>query len=350
MYLSHFKLRDLPFRLTPDTEYLFLSSDHARAKSYMEYTVWNREGFVVITGEVGAGKTTLVKQILSELDENVIAAHVFQTQLNDVEFLQAVLVEFGFKPFQAPKAELLDTLNSFLIEQFQAGRQIVLIVDDAHNLGLKTLEEIRMLSGLETSKEKIVHIMLVGQPQLNDLLDRPELEQLRQRVRLRYHIKPLSQNDTKDYIQHRLKIAGAEGEEIFDASAYPIVHEYTGGLPRLINSLCDTALVVAYADGQTRVSKEVLRSAIEELQWPTFAAREAASKRKPKGRTRKRDDVLESLPDLIARQTLILGAIDQTLSGLNVTLRHLPDLAERLTQLEQKLDELSGDWRKRVRQ
>ena len=190
MYLKHFGLKVQPFQLTPDPGFLFMSEAHARAKAYMDYSVWNREGFVVITGEIGCGKTTLIEKLLSQLDENVVVAKIFQTQLDEVEFLQAMLVDFGLNPFEAKKVELLDMLNTFLLEQFVQGKQIVLIVDDAHNLSTKVLEEIRMLAGLETRKEKILHVILVGQPQLNEILDHPDMEQLIQRVKLRYNIPP----------------------------------------------------------------------------------------------------------------------------------------------------------------
>src|SRR5258706_10235479 len=192
MYLEYFGLSAKPFGLTPDSGFLFMSEPHSRAKAYMDYTVWNRDGFVVITGEIGSGKTTLIQKLLSELDENVLVAKIFQTQLNEVEFLQAVLVEFGLNPFNAKKVELIDMLNSFLIEHFLKGKQIVLIVDDAHNLSIKVLEEIRMLAGLETRKEKILHVILVGQPHLNDMLDSPDMEQLMQRIKLRDYIRALS--------------------------------------------------------------------------------------------------------------------------------------------------------------
>src|SRR5467141_2304579 len=206
MYLEYFGLSAQPFGLTPDSGFLFMSEPHSRAKAYMDYTVWNREGFVVITGEIGCGKATLIQKLLSELDENVGVAKVFQTQLDEVEFLQAVLVEFGFNPFNAKKVELLDMLNTFLIEQFLQGKQIVLIVDDAHNLSMKVLEEIRMLAGLETRKEKILHVILVGHP---------EMEQLMQRVKLRYYIRALSEKELGDYIRHRLSIVGAKNRTLF---------------------------------------------------------------------------------------------------------------------------------------
>jgi general secretion pathway protein A len=279
MYLEFFHLKEFPFRLTPDSDFIYMSGAHSRAKAYMDYTVWNREGFVVITGEIGSGKTTLIQKLLSELDENVVVAKIFQTQLDEVEFLQAVLVEFGLNPFNAKKVELIDMLNTFLVDNFLELKQLLLIVDDAHNLSMKVLEEIRMLSGLETRKEKVLHVILVGQPSLNDMLDAPEMEQLLQRVRLRYHIKSLSESDTRDYIVHRLRIAGApQPESIFTPDTFPIIYKYTGGIPRLINTLCDTAMTCAFADNVYTVSMGVLNTAIEELQWLPYAKR--ANKRR----------------------------------------------------------------------
>ena len=210
MYLEHFSLAAQPFRLTPDIGFLFMSEAHTRAKSYMDYTVWNQEGFVVITGEIGSGKTTLIQKLLSELNEDVLVAKVFQTQLDEVEFLQAVLVELGVDPFDARKVELLDMLNNFLVKRFQQRKQIVLIVDDAHNLSMKVLEEIRMLAGIEAQKEKLLHVILVGQPQLNEILDHPGMDQLRQRVKLRHHIRALNDEEIGAYIRHRLGVAGAK--------------------------------------------------------------------------------------------------------------------------------------------
>lgn len=274
MYLEFFELKEYPFRLTPDVDFLYMSNAHARAKAYMDYSVWNREGFVVITGEIGCGKTTLIQKLLSELnDEDVLIAKIFQTQLDDVEFLQAVLVEFGLNPFSAKKVELMDMLNTFLIDSFHKGKQAILIVDEAHNLSVSALEELRMLSGLETHKEKILHVILVGQPNLNEMLDSPDLEQLTQRVRLRFHLKPLSEPDTAEYIAHRMRVAGATRNDIFDAGTTSTIYEYTGGVPRLINTLCDTALTCSFADSIQTVNKDVIGVAAEELQWLPYAKR-----------------------------------------------------------------------------
>ena len=197
MYLELFKLTELPFRLSPDPEFLYLSKNHARAKAYMESTIWFTDGFVIITGEIGAGKTTLIETFLSELEKDVVVAQINQTQLTPVEFLQSILVQFGFEPYQMKKVELMSTLNNFLIEQYTSGRRVLLIIDEAQNLSLKVLEEVRLLSGLETTKDKVMRIILAGQPELNFKLDMPELAQLTQRVRLRFHLTSLSRVDTE---------------------------------------------------------------------------------------------------------------------------------------------------------
>ena len=266
-YLEHFNLQEQPFRLTPDPEFLYWSKQHARAKAYMESTVWLADGFVVITGEIGSGKTTLLQSFLSELDEDVVHAVVSQTQLTPTQFLQSVLTEFGFKPFNKRKVELLDMLNMFLIEQYSNGKKVVLVVDEAQNLSHKVLEEIRMLSGIETHKEKVLRIILAGQPELKETLDSPGLKQLVQRVRLRFHIEALDSGEMRDYIEHRLSVAGLEGEQLFEDDTFEVIHRYSGGVPRLINTLCDTALLCAFADEKKSVGSDDIMTAIEELGW-----------------------------------------------------------------------------------
>ena len=266
-YLEHFKLNEQPFGLTPDPEFVYWSKQHARAKAYMESTIWLADGFVAITGEIGSGKTTLLQAFLSELEDDVVYAVVSQTQLTATQFLRAVLTEFGFKPFNKRKVELLDMLNMFLIEQYSNGKKVLLIVDEAQNLGKKVLEEIRMLSGIETHKEKVLRIILAGQPELKDTLESPELKQLLQRVRLRFHIKSLDLRELHEYIEHRLTIAGRERPGPFTENAFPKIFLYSGGIPRLINTLCDTAMLCAFADEKETVDEDDVMTAVKELHW-----------------------------------------------------------------------------------
>jgi type II secretory pathway predicted ATPase ExeA/pSer/pThr/pTyr-binding forkhead associated (FHA) protein len=273
MYLDPFKLKELPFRLSPDPQFLYLSKQHARAKAYMESTIWFTDGFVVITGEIGSGKTTLIESFLKEVQTDVVVAQINQTQVSAIDFLQAVLVQFGFSPFKMKKAELIATINNFLIEQYAAGRKVLLVVDEAQNLSMRVLEEIRLLSGVETTKEKVLRIILAGQPELNEKLDAPELVQLTQRIRLRFHLSTLSQAEMRGYIQHRLEVAGAGDRQIFAEDTFPEIFRYTGGVPRLVNTLCDTAMMAAYTGDRDTVTFSDIVNAVGELQWVEYSAR-----------------------------------------------------------------------------
>jgi len=283
MYLELFKLKELPFRLSPDPQFLYLSKQHARAKAYMESTIWFTDGFVVITGEIGSGKTTLIESFLKEVPADVVVAQINQTQVTTTDFLQSVLVQFGFSPFKMRKAELLSTLNDFLIEQHAAGRKVLLIIDEAQNLEPRVLEEIRLLSGVETTKEKVLRIILAGQPELNTTLNSPRLEQLTQRVRLRFHLSTLSEAETRSYIEHRLEVAGAGDREVFAADTFHEIYRYTGGVPRLINTLCDTSMMAAYTENRDSVRLADVASAVTELRWPLYAARTPSAASAPEG-------------------------------------------------------------------
>jgi general secretion pathway protein A len=273
MYCELFQLTEPPFRLTPDPQFLFSSKQHSRARAYMESTIWLADGFVVLTGDIGSGKTTLIEAFLSDLPPDVVLAYISQTQLSPIEFLQALLVEFGFKPFRKRKVELLAMLKDYMVEQYATGKKILLVIDEAQNLSRKVLEEVRLLSGLESQKEKLLRIIIAGQPELSRKLDSPRLAQLMQRVRLRFHLGALAKRETQEYIQHRLNVAGANGREIFDTSGCEMVFRYAGGVPRLINVLCDTAMLCAFAEERTLVDERLVKAAADELQWVEFSER-----------------------------------------------------------------------------
>ncbi|HTY95328.1 MAG TPA: FHA domain-containing protein, partial [Steroidobacteraceae bacterium] len=204
---------------------------------------------------------------LQEVQSDVVVAQISQTQVSVIDFLQTVLVQFGFAPFKMKKAELLATLNDFLVEQYNAGRKVLLIIDEAQNLSLKVLEEIRMLSGVETTKEKVLRIILAGQPELNAKLDAPELVQLAQRIRLRFHLGTLSAAEMEAYIHHRLEVAGAADREIFAPGTFAQIYRYTGGVPRLVNTLCDTAMLAAFGQDRDHVLLEDIATSVQELHW-----------------------------------------------------------------------------------
>lgn len=329
MYMEYFGLKDYPFRITPDTDYLYMSSAHSRAKAYMEYAIFNREGFVVITGEIGAGKTTLIKKLLTELDDNILVAKIFQTQLDEVELLQAILVEFGLNPFTAKKVELLSMLNQFLVNSYLDGKQILLIIDDAQNLSKRVLQEITMLSSVETQKEKILHVILVGQPELNYKLEAADMEQLLQRVSLRYHVRALTPDETREYIIHRLKIAGIT-DKVFDDDVYPSIYDYTNGIPRLINTICDTSLTCAFADDKKTITLEQFNSAIGELQWKKESKDDSASKE-------------ESLYDLddIATDGTAKSGINNVVNDAYIPIasRALVEISRQLKRIADHLDD-----------
>ena len=280
MYLDFFELEKYPFQLKPDPAFLYLSKAHARAKAYMEYTIWNQDGFLVITGEIGSGKTTLIKELLSGLDDSIVVATIHQTQLDEIEFLQAFLGNFDIEAWDARKPELLSLLKKFLTQQKDLGKRVLLIVDEAQHLSKKALEEIRLLAGMEIDGEEVLSFILVGHPELMDSINAPEMEQLSQRVRLRYHISELQEGEIQDYINTRMELAGSSHPGIFPESLLPVIYDYTGGIPRLINILCHAALMTACVEEVHEVSEDILRTAAKELEWKHYKEREQQQQKK----------------------------------------------------------------------
>ena len=262
MYEAFYGLREKPFNLSPDPDFLYMSRGHENAYVHLRYAVRENKGFVVVTGEAGSGKTTLINYLLQTLLKKAVVGLVNHTSLMPEQFLSAVCEEFELKVERPDKAAMLKVLHEFLAAHYGKGRRVALIVDEAQNLPLKTLEEIRMLSNLESEKVPLLQIILAGQPELQALLGRPELRQFTQRVAVACHLGPLEEAEVQAYVVHRLQVAGAEKWDLFDDEAIKAVAGYSGGIPRLINLVCDSALVVGYADGEKRIGKKTVDEAL----------------------------------------------------------------------------------------
>ncbi|MBI4610639.1 MAG: AAA family ATPase [Candidatus Rokubacteria bacterium] len=265
MYEAFYGLREKPFSLTPDPKFFYLSQSHRDALDHLLYGIQQREGFIVITGDVGTGKTTLCRALLGKLDERTKTALIFNPMLSQEELLRSILQDFGLRGAGATKKELIDELNEFLIRLLTEGRNAVLIVDEAQDLSEQILEQIRLLSNLETEKEKLIQIILVGQLGLLDLLSAPGLKQLNQRVSVRFKIRPLSPHETNQYIFHRLLVAGSTGEAIFSPAALQAIYRYSQGVPRLVNLACDRALLQGFVDQDSRITAERVNLALKSL-------------------------------------------------------------------------------------
>jgi general secretion pathway protein A len=277
MYNAFFGLDADPFRINPDPRFLFLSESHREALATLVYALRERKGFTVLTGEVGTGKTTVLNALLAQLDPKVQTAFVFNTALGTEDFFAYLFEELELEPVEPfRKSTVLKRLNDYLIDRLRRGLQTVLLVDEAQNLGREVLEEIRMLSNLETPQSKLINIVLVGQPELGHKLDQPELRQLRQRVELRHVIRPLNPGETLRYVVERLLVAGHPKGDLFAEPALRALHRYSGGIPRMINVLADNALLIAYSQQEPRVSAAMLHEAARDV---GLAGAEAAAER-----------------------------------------------------------------------
>lgn len=265
MYNTFFGFREKPFKLVPNPDFLYLSRSHQIALAHLTYAVDQGDGFVVITGEVGTGKTTLCRIFLERLDERTDSAYIFYPKLDSVQLLTAISNEFGIRTNHTSVKQLLDVINGFLIMKNQEDRKVILLIDEAQNLSVENLEMVRMLSNLETTRSKLLQIILVGQPELGDKLDTYELRQLAQRISLSTHLSPLGQHETTGYIQHRVNIAAQRQVSLFTRSACRAIHQYANGIPRMINIACDRALLTAYSLDRPKVTAAVARMAIREI-------------------------------------------------------------------------------------
>jgi general secretion pathway protein A len=272
MYKGFFGLKENPFNVNPDPRYLYFTKEIEEALSGLKYGVQNRKGFITLTGEVGTGKTTLVNRLLDWLhQQNVRSAFLFNSRMNTSQLFDFILAEFGITCEARTKSQQLMRLNQWLLDRYRAGETTVLIIDEAQNLTYPVLEEIRLLTNLETSTEKLLQIVLSGQPELEEKLKLPQLRQLRQRIMLRCKTTPLSKEQTGDYIVERLRIAGATGEPIFSTEAVETVHQFSVGIPRVVNLLCEHSLINAYVEQQRPITSKIVEDVAHEFQLDEVA-------------------------------------------------------------------------------
>lgn len=267
MYETYFALSQKPFSITSNPSFLFLSRRHREALAHLTYGIRERVGFIEITGEVGTGKTTVCRALLNQLDEKTKTAFIFNSNLSESQLMQTIVEDLGIKTAQKSKGALFSELNRFLIDQLALGNNVVLIIDEAQNLSARLLEQVRMLSNLESENEKLLQIVLVGQPELREKLASPGLRQLRQRIAVRYHIEALNQEETGQYIRHRLQLAGAnDASPVFDEAALAAVYRYSKGIPRLINMICNKALLTGFVLEETGITEDIVNRSIQELE------------------------------------------------------------------------------------
>lgn len=266
MYEAYFGLKENPFSLSPDPRYLYLSPQHREALNCLIYGIGEKKGFMVVTGGIGTGKTTLCRSLLASLDGSVATALIFNPALSDIELLRTINQEFGIRLVgRGTKKRYIDALNAFLMRNFAAGRNAVLLIDEAQNLSHSVMEQIRMLSNLETVREKLIQIILLGQPELLRLLVLPSLRQLNERITVRYDLRPLVREDVRCYIEHRLAAAGSQAGVAFTSGAYAAIFRASRGIPRRINAICDRALLIAYGRDIRSIDRGLVRAAIRDI-------------------------------------------------------------------------------------
>jgi len=315
MYERFYQLRERPFALSPDPEYLYPSRVHQEALDYLRYGVESQAGFIVITGEIGSGKTTLLQTVLGTLDGETTVGRVVNTMLEPRELLETIMIDFGLDPAGRSKPLMLRDLSQFLVDQRLAGRNVLLVIDEAQNLSLAALEELRMLSNLETEKSKLLQVVLVGQPELRDKLASPELEQLRQRITISYHLPPLDAEEAGRYVNHRLRRAAIGTPLEFPRSATDLIHARSRGVPRIINVICDAALVFGYAEERRTFDEETIREVLAELETtgvlPRTGAPAPPAAPAPTGTTLTQP-AIEAARDALLREVRVrIGALDE---------------------------------------
>ena len=271
MYKKFYSLKENPFNITSDPAFFFPSHRHEEAFNHLIYGIHSRKGIIVVTGEIGTGKTTLCRMLLNRIGDKVKSALILNPSFSDLQLLQMITHDLGISCKKKTKLDLVSAIALFLVEQSSQGGNVVVIIDECQNLNIRQLEQIRLLSNLETEKEKLLQIILVGQPELNDKLQNSALRQLTQRVTVRYHILPLEKNEIKNYIQHRLKTAGADKNLKFTDLAIDAIYTYSQGTPRVINVLCDRALLAGFVKETFIIDETIIQKCFKELQGPKEA-------------------------------------------------------------------------------
>jgi general secretion pathway protein A len=266
MYLEYYKLKEYPFNITPDPRFLYFTSHHKEAYDHLMYGIRRRKGFIELTGEVGSGKTTLIRAVLSNLDKDVETALIVNPSLTETQLLRAILNDFGLRVKGRDRLTYIEALNEFLLEKARIGVNVALVIDEAQDLSPGLMEQVRLLSNLETDQQKLIQMVLCGQPELKTRLARADLRQLRQRITVRYHLPPLTKEDTMMYIMHRLRVAGSDGSIIFDSDAINEIYKFTKGGPRLTNAVCDNALLAGYVGKTKTISAPCIVKAIQQLE------------------------------------------------------------------------------------
>ena len=295
MYTDYFGLKCNPFGLTPDPEFFFLSKEHKKALTYLNYGLSANTGFILLTGEIGTGKTTLIRKILKALNKNIKVARVNNTLVNSEQLISMINDDFGIDTTGKDKTRMLSDLSEFIVNQYAQGFRTALIIDEAQNLSSTLLEEIRLLSNLETDKSKLLQIILVGQPELKQILALPELRQLRQRISIKCHINPLTADETNDYIMHRLEVSGKRNAVTFGEGSIELLHAFSRGIPRLINMACDFIMLNAFSSGTTKIDKASTKEVIDELEADGGFWKDEKAPVPEKGRRRNQQDPMREV-------------------------------------------------------
>lgn len=335
MYEKYFSLKHKPFELTPNPDFLFRSSTHKKAITYLDYGIKERVGFILLTGEVGSGKTTIIRNLVKNLSGSVNLSRVNNTKVSSEQLISMINEDFGLEVEGKSKTRLLSELNTFLVEQYAKKMQPILLIDEAQNLSPDLLEEIRLLSNLETDKAKLIQIILVGQPELKTTLMLPELVQLRQRININYHIAPLSVYEIAEYIKHRLTVAGnPDAIELQDEMLH-IIHKFSRGIPRLINILCDFALLTAFVEGREKVDLDIVREVSKDLEtrdyWNSPGDTVTSARNEDK-----EDDTLSKVAGDLALKVIEIEKVTERIFP------EIESLKNRLAELEKSISGYAG--------